>query len=511
MAAGIKRSKVDLDELDGILDSASEGAISSDDRDKVRKALHTMAEQLAEFHRTSEKLNKIIDEVAEKDDSGKPKEAELPKKPKPGHGRNSADTYTGAKTVSVTHPDLKKGASCPCCAKGKLSKKKPSRKVRVEAMAPITATRYDLERLRCNLCGETFTASPPSDAPAKKYDDSVAAMLAILKYGHGFPHKRLETMQKSLGVPLSASVQSELLKKSAELLKPVHKELIRYTAQSALLHADDTSMKILKIKREPDDPRSGSFTSGILGVTDAHKVALFFTGPKHAGENLAALLKHRSAELDGPVLMCDALSWNTSKLTGSDEVELAHCLAHGRRKFVAIVDSFPKECLHVLEEIGKVYVVEAKIQEQGLGPKERLAQHKLHSKPIMDKLSVWIAEQLDGKTEPNSRLGKALKYLQRHWKALTKFLKSGKAPLDNNICERAIKKTVLNRKNAFFYRTLNGAQVGDLWMSLIHTCELNDVNPFEYLVALQRNSVKLAESASGWLPWNYKEAARGSP
>src|SRR5947209_16029872 len=90
--------------------------------------------------------------------------------------------------------------------------------------------------------------------------------------------------------------------------------------------------------------------------------------------------------------------------------------------------------------------------------------------------------QLAGhKTEPNSGLGKAISYLLNHWPKLTPFLVEAGLPLDNNIVERALKKGILNRKNALFYKTLNGARVGGLFMSLIHTCELNGANPFHYL------------------------------
>jgi len=83
------------------------------------------------------------------------------------------------------------------------------------------------------------------------------------------------------------------------------------------------------------------------------------------------------------------------------------------------------------------------------------------------------------------------------------FLRQPGAPLDNNICERALKKVILHRKNALFYKNQNGAQVGDLFMSLIHTCELCDANPFDYLTQLQRHAADLAESPRDWMPWNY--------
>ena len=77
--------------------------------------------------------------------------------------------------------------------------------------------------------------------------------------------------------------------------------------------------------------------------------------------------------------------------------------------------------------------------------------------------------------------------------------------------ERALKKAILNRKNALFYKTPNGAAVGDLFMSLIHTCELNGANPFDYLTELQRHTGKLKQSPSEWMPWNYREPCAVSP
>ena len=138
-------------------------------------------------------------------------------------------------------------------------------------------------------------------------------------------------------------------------------------------------------------------------------------------------------------------------------------------------------------------------------PGERLEFHRQQSQPLMDQFEQWMVEQFSQhKVEPNSGLGKAITYMQRHWKALTLFLRQPGAPLDNNICERAIKLAVLHRKNALFYRTLNGAHVGDLFMSLIHTCQLNGVNSFDYLVELMRHAAQVAANPQEWVPWSYR-------
>jgi transposase len=109
------------------------------------------------------------------------------------------------------------------------------------------------------------------------------------------------------------------------------------------------------------------------------------------------------------------------------------------------------------------------------------------------------------RVEPNSGLGQAISYLLNHWHELTLFLRQPRAPLDNNICERGLKKVILHRKNALFYKSQNGADVGDLFMSLIHTCELSGANAFDYLTELQRNAAELASNPRQWMPWNYSD------
>ena len=95
--------------------------------------------------------------------------------------------------------------------------------------------------------------------------------------------------------------------------------------------------------------------------------------------------------------------------------------------------------------------------------------------------------------------------MRKHWDKLTLFLRQAGAPLDNNICERIIKRVILHRKNALFFKTQNGADVGDLFMSLIHTCQLCGINPFDYLSALQEHHNEMREHPAQWMPWNYQE------
>ena len=286
-----------------------------------------------------------------------------------------------------------------------------------------------------------------------------------------------------------------------------------------MLHNDDTTVKILELMgsggrqgtllRAAEDAgiaeeRTGLYTSGVVALRDGHRVALFFSGRRHAGENLSQVLKHRAETLPPPIQMCDALSRN---LPGELQTILANCLAHARRRFVDVYDRFPEPCRHLLETLAVVYRNDAVARKRQLSPEARLRFHQEASGPTMQVLRDWLTRQLDEKrTEPNSALGGAIGYMLKHWDKLTLFLRQAGAPLDNNVCERALKKAILHRKNALFYKTRNGAKVGDLFMSLIYTCQLNEANPFDYLTQMQRHADRLAVSPQLWMPWNYRNA-----
>ena len=112
---------------------------------------------------------------------------------------------------------------------------------------------------------------------------------------------------------------------------------------------------------------------------------------------------------------------------------------------------------------------------------------------------------IDGKkVEPNSGLGGAIAYMQARWTELTQFLRVPGAPIDNNSAERILKMAILHRKNSLFYRTQRGADVGDLFMSLVQTCRSNGVNPFDYMMAIVRNAARAKADPGRWMPWNYQ-------
>jgi transposase len=526
MKPGIERIDLSMQELETLLERARHEPLPEEDYRKLKAAVDTLeylTELVADKDTTIRHLRQLLlpastektKDVLEKAGApaaGPPAEKPAvdeepkPESSRPGHGRNGAEDFTGARQVEIRHQKLKHGDRCPECGKGNVyGQKEPKVLVRIVGQAPLAATVYSLERLRCNGCGQVFTAQEPEGVGPEKYDETAGAMIAQLKYGSGTPFYRLARLEGQLGIPLPPATQWEIVEEVAEFIKPARDELIRQAAQGEVMHNDDTSMKVLTLERQPDDERTGVFTSGIVSTGQGQKIALYFTGRQHAGENIADVLKQRAKDLSPLIQMCDALSRNVPKLPAGVEILVAHCLAHGRRQFVEVAANFPEECRYVLETLGEVYRYDAEARERGLTPEERLRFHQEHSRPVMDRLQVWLEAQFaERKTEPNSGLGKAITYLLRHWKALTTFLREAGAPLDNNVCERALKRAVLHRKNALFYRTLHGAEVGDLFMTLIHTCQLCGVNSFDYLTELQRHAQELAANPAEWMPWNYR-------
>jgi hypothetical protein len=525
-----RRIEMSPEEIDSLVERVKSGTMREGDE----QAVEAMGETIKVLHSAVEKKSSSIKRLLQMlfgsptetsarvlNDEKKPEPGDGTDSPKasgkrkaPGHGRRGAAEYTGAERIPVVHESLSPGARCPECPNGKMYRlKKCSSVLCVRGSAPLQAVVYELERYRCNLCGIVITADPPAGCSRNKYDETVGSMIALLKYGSGFPFNRLEKLQDGLGIPLPASTQWQIVSRKADTINAAYQELLRQGAQGAVIHNDDTEAKILEFmtgaKRPTNPSRTGMFTTGILSRLDTHTVALYCTGNKHAGENLADLLASRDAGRAPPIQMCDALSRNLPK---PFQVILALCMVHARRNFVDLVDLFPQECRLVLETLQKVYHHDAIAKHDRMTDEERLAFHRKESGPLMSVLHTSLSQMLEHKTvEPNSALGGAISYMINHWKPLTLFLHVPGAPLDNNLCEQVLKRAIMHRKNSLFFKTQRGADVGDLYMSLIHTCFLNGADPFDYLTMLEKHSNELDANPERWMPWNYRENLSDQP
>lgn len=407
------------------------------------------------------------------------------------------------------------GSVCPDCAacntKGTLRDDKDSLKtiVRLIGSPLITGTRYLAPGMRCDTCKTRFQTPVPEEIKnTPKYDVSCATTLAISRYSLGLPMYRMENTQSQHGIPMKDATQWDLLRGLSDTVYPVYMALGTYASNGSLMLYDDTPGRILENKAKGVP----THTTAFISVYEEHKIHLFFTGTNHAGNNADAILANRTSN-ESVIAMMDASPSNIPKKMDAGLTErfiLCFCLVHGRRKFFEMLGAFDKECDFVLDVIGQVFANDAHCKENKHSPEVRLMYHQTHSQPLMDALQIWLHNQLAYElSERNSGLGKAVRYMLRHWIPLTTFLQVAGAPLDSSWAERAIKVAIRHRRNSLFYKTPKGAQVGDCLMSVIYTCNRNGVNPYDYLNALQRHGPKVKANPEDWLPWNYLQTIAG--
>src|SRR6266849_1863013 len=454
-------------------------------------------------------------------------EGEGKPKPQGGHrsgtGRLGAEAYTGAERVECHHEDLAVGQRCPVCGQGTLYELPPGVEIRIDGQALLSAMRYTLQKLRCSACGQIFTAGLPPQVGEDKYSARARAVLAVSRYLLGLPGYRVQGYQAMLGVPMPDATQWDQIEVVGDCAYKVFDYLECEAAQGEAIFHDDTAVRILALLQEnrallaeaeahglsTPTERTGMHTTALVVKLGEHTAILYYSSRRHAGENLQRLLDKRAAGRDKPLVMSDALASNA--VAEEAAVIRCYCLAHGRRKFSDLEEVFPHECRVVLEVLSQVFDHDEQARQAQLSPEARLAYHQAQSQPLMEALKQWLDMQIDAHlVEPNSALGKAIGYMQRHWVPLTRFLSVPGAPLDNNLAERALKLFIRQRNNSLFYKSEHSAYIASILTSLIATCLYAGVNAVEYLVALQEHRTEVWADPAAWLPWAYA-SSRASP
>lgn len=440
----------------------------------------------------------------------------LPTNKNPGKNRGhlSVADYTGCPQVSIEHEILQVHGLCPACAAqevvGKLYPTEPGVFVCLQGQPLIGGTRYTVEKLRCNTCQKIYSAPLPAELVNQpKYDAGCRSNIALSRYYLGLPFKRVELWQQIQGVPLKDATQWDLMKQLWSVVQPVCLELESQAAEGQNDYFDDTTARILY----PAQPqvtglpaRKGIYTTAIVSEFEGHRIYLFRTSQCYGAENMKTVLEQRQSE-ESFAVMSDASPLNTLAIDAALQARMVicFCLVHGRRNFFELLGHRDPECEFVIDIIGRVYGHEKVCKKQGFSPGRRLAYHQAHSLPLMNALRDWLNNQwLFKRVEPNSDLGKAMSYMLRHWDRLTQFLRHAGVPMDNSLCEQAIKVVIRHRRNSLFYRTPRGAKVGDDLMGLIHTAVHAGANVFDYLNALQEHASQVSQSPGDWLPWTYR-------
>ncbi len=424
-----------------------------------------------------------------------------------GHGRLSHTVYDNAHEHHVAIDDLRAGELCPLECGGKLYPLNPGIIVNIKGQNLASVDKYWLEKLRCGLCGEIFKANTPDNVSQDKYQPSFKAMLALQKYHMAMPFHRQAHFQSLLGFPLPVSTQWQLIEALGACALSVFPLIEKIAANGHLVQNDDTFLRIVDVirhnRQNPGEKRTGMFTTGILSHTGSYKIALFYNSKRHSGENMERLLNKRDKHQGTVIQMCDALSHN---IPANHQTIVCNCLSHGYRKFEELESFYPEFCQTIMECLAIPFEIDRQSKALNHDDYERLNYHQKHSQPGMIKVKAYMEELLSTKQiEPNESLGKAINYMLKHWDKLTRFLKVPGALIHNNDMERGLKIPIRGRNTWLFYKTEYGAMIGGVITSILYTCELNGINPFDYLVALQVYKDQIVKEPNAWLPWNYQQ------
>ena len=497
-------------------------ALSPQDCQLLLDALVTLAsmqDRLANHDVTVHKLRKLLGIEKSSEKLSQVLKTNSTSKKKNKKPTTSEDAFTPVKPTVVVHPltDVAKGDLCDECETGKLYKTDPGSFLRITGHSPFTPEQHVMERFRCNACGVYTTASLPDEVlndgqSHQKYGYSARALMAIYKYFAGLPFYRQCSIQKLLGVKISASTVFDQVELVCNDIYPVYQTLFNLAANAVHYYIDDTTNRILDAKpiekpvrnSNKMQTRTGVYTSGAIATTkDNRSIVLFETNIGHAGEFIDSILHKRVKTCATPIIMSDALASNRPSQC---DATLSLCNSHARRQFVDVISHFPEEVEHVLSTYGEIWGNDQHTKTQALTPAQRLAYHQQHSQPIMEEITSWGQQHLaNGDIEENSSLGKAVNYFIKHYDGLTYFCRVEGAKIDNNQIEAMLKIVVRDRKNAMFHKTLLGATIGDVITSVIATASESGINVFDYFTTLQRESDQVKANPENYLPWNYLE------
>jgi len=391
---------------------------------------------------------------------------------------------------------------CDCC-QSSLHKIGEARSEKLEFVpAHIKVIETVRPKYACKMCEKTGTANhikvapmPSTPIPKGIATASLLSQLITAKYQYGLPLYRQEKMFKDYGINLSRQTMSDWLLRSSELLMPVYVALKRTLLEQAVIHADETPLKVIQVEK-PTSYMWVYCCGEDKPSQQSRNIVLFDYHNSRASSCAVDYL----AGYDG-YLQVDGYA-----AYGKTNAVLAGCMAHARRKFIEAKTAQGKKKTGktdvVLSLLGRLYGIEAAIKTKSVDEKHQVRQEK--SKPILDKINAWVTNNKE-KIPPKSKLGEALTYWHNQAHKLETYLKDGRINIDNNRAERAVKPFVIGRKNWLFSNTARGASASAILYSFIETAKANDLLVDSYLQTCLDELAKKPESVEHLLPWNVKQ------
>ena len=372
--------------------------------------------------------------------------------------------------------------------------------VRTLILRPATATiREDVYyTYGCPKCKTDAAETPiwkterlPSVIPGSFDSPEAIAHIMVQKFVMASPLYRQEQEWNRSGIQLSRQTMSNwLLRASEDWLKPIYEEMHRRLVCEKVLHADETTLQVLKEPGKSAQSKSYMWLYRTGSCSD-HPMVLYEYRPDRKASHAARFLEGFSGWLHA-----DGYSGYHSL---PEQIRVVGCWAHLRRKFDEAVKSLPKKdqadsaALQGQAYCSKLFSMEQELRE--LPPEERYSQRLQRSKPVMDALLAWASTN---KAAPKSALGKALYYLKEQWPYLIRVLEDGRLELSNNLAERSIKPFVIGRKNFLFANTPRGAQGSAVVYSMIETAKANGLDPYRYLTWVLRTAPGMGHGSPDW-------------
>lgn len=358
---------------------------------------------------------------------------------------------------------------CPCCGLEMVHLSDEIKEQLEYEPAQMYVNQHVRPNYVCPKCKDgVITAKLPEDIEVfekGKPGPGLLAYLAVSKYCDHLPLNRLEQILCRHGIDIPRSTLCDWIKQIAETCEPLYQRLCELVLESYLLHADETPVMI---KNELDHYERGYF----WGYHDGEKIAVFEASDSRSGENPKKFLKTFSS-----FLQADAYGGYNAFIRESQTTRIG-CWAHVRRKFYDARTSDSERSKQAVILIRKLYMIEREIKEHPPDLKRKIRQEQ--SVPILNEihrtLLVW-----QNKVLPKSPFGEAISYALNQWPELTIYTSDGRLVIDNSAIERQIRPLAVGRKNWLFSGSLAGAQRGAVLFSIVATCKLNKVNPFEYL------------------------------
>ena len=372
--------------------------------------------------------------------------------------------------------------------------------VRTLVFHPATATiREDVYyTYACQNCKTDATETQirkteriPAVIPGSFASPEAIAYIMTQKFVMASPLYRLEQEMLRTGIPLSRQTMSNwLIRASDDWLGPIYEEMHRRLLGEKVLHADETTLQVLKEPGKSAQSKSYMWLY-MTGNYVEHPIILYDYRPDRKAHNAEKFLKGFTGWLHA-----DGYAGYHSL---PEHIRVVGCWAHLRRKFDEAVKALPKKnqsnsaALQGQAYCSKLFSIEKELQ--GLPPEERYRQRLERSKPVMDALLAWASTT---NAAPKSALGKALYYLEEQWPYLMRVLEDGRLELSNNLAERSIKPFVIGRKNFLFANTPRGARSSAVIYSMVETAKANGLDPYRYLTWVLATAPVLAASGDRW-------------